>query len=102
MKKYSLLFSLILSIIATSTAQINNQNSNSLKNTTMNFKNIKTKSINVGGTDFYFRRLGESNPGIPIFFLNHLSATMDDCDPGIMDSLATAHQIICFDNRGVG
>jgi len=68
----------------------------------MNFKNVKTQSINVGGTDFYYRKLGENNPGMPIIFLNHLSATMDECDPRIMDGLASAHQIICFDNRGVG
>ena len=68
----------------------------------MNFKNVKTQSINVGGTDFYYRKLGENNPGIPIIFLNHLSAIMDNCDPRIMEGLASAHQIICFDNRGVG
>lgn len=68
----------------------------------MNFKNVKTQSINVGGTEFYYRKLGVNNSGIPIIFLNHLAATMDNCDPRIMDGLATQHQIICFDNRGVG
>jgi pimeloyl-ACP methyl ester carboxylesterase len=68
----------------------------------MKFKDVKTQSINIGGTDFFYRRLGENNPGIPIIFLNHLSATMDECDPAIMDGLASSHQIICFDNRGVG
>jgi len=68
----------------------------------MNLKNVKTHSINVGGTNFYYRRLGENNSGIPIIFLNHLSATMDECDPRIMDGLASSHQIICFDNRGIG
>lgn len=68
----------------------------------MNFKNVKTQSINVGGTEFFYRRLGENNWGIPIIFLNHLSATMDECDPRIMDGLASTHEIFCFDNRGVG
>ena len=68
----------------------------------MNFKTVKTQSVNVEGIDFYYRKLGEDNPGIPIIFLNHLSATMDNCDPRIMDGLAFAHQVICFDNRGVG
>ncbi|MHA4810951.1 alpha/beta fold hydrolase [Flavitalea flava] len=68
----------------------------------MNFKNVKTQSINVGGTEFVYRKFGENKSGIPLFFLNHLSATMDECDPRIMDGLATQHQIICFDNRGVG
>ena len=88
--------------MTTSIAQTNSQNNNSLKDTIMNFKNVKTQSINVGGTAFYYRKLGENNPGIPIIFLNHLSATMDECDPRIMDGLASAHPIICFDNRGVG
>ncbi|MEO8238894.1 MAG: alpha/beta hydrolase [Flavobacterium sp.] len=84
------------------TAQTNNQNNNSQKTTIMNFKNVKTQSITIDGTEFFYRKLGENNSGIPIIFLNHLSATMDDCDPRIMDGLATQHQIICFDNRGIG
>jgi pimeloyl-ACP methyl ester carboxylesterase len=68
----------------------------------MTFQNVKTESVSVGGTDFYYRKLGENNSGIPVIFLNHLAATMDNCDPAIMDGLASKHQIICFDNRGVG
>jgi len=68
----------------------------------MTFQNVKTRTINVGGTDFYYRKLGENNPGVPVIFLNHLAATMDNCDPRIMDGIASKHQIICFDNRGVG
>jgi pimeloyl-ACP methyl ester carboxylesterase len=98
MKKYQILFSLIISIITTSIAQTNN----SLKTTIMNFKNVKTQSIKIEGTEFFYRKLGENNSGIPIIFLNHLSATMDDCDPRIIDGLASEHQIICFDNRGIG
>lgn len=68
----------------------------------MNFKNVKTKSVTINGTEFFYRKLGENNSGIPIIFLNHLSATMDDCDPSIMDGLASKHTVICFDNRGIG
>ena len=68
----------------------------------MTFQNVKTDSIDVGGTKFYYRKLGEDNSGVPVIFLNHLAATMDNCDPRIMDGLASQHQIICFDNRGVG
>lgn len=66
------------------------------------FQNVRTQTINVGGTDFYYRKLGENNPGVPVIFLNHLAATMDNCDPRIIDGIASKHQIICFDNRGVG
>ena len=102
MKKYPLLFSLILSIICASIAQTNNLNNTTQKHSTMTFQNVKTRTINVGGTDFYYRKLGENNPGVPVIFLNHLAATMDNCDPRIMDGIASKHQIICFDNRGVG
>jgi pimeloyl-ACP methyl ester carboxylesterase len=66
------------------------------------FQNVKTQTINVGGTDFHYRKLGDNNPGVPVIFLNHLAATMDNCDPRIIDGIASKHQIICFDNRGVG
>lgn len=66
------------------------------------FQNVKTQTINVGGTNFYYRKLGENNSGVPLIFLNHLAATMDNCDPRIMDGIASQHQIISFDNRGVG
>ena len=66
------------------------------------FQSIKTQTINVGGTNLYYRKLGENNAGVPIIFLNHLAATMDNCDPRIMDGIASQHQVIAFDNRGVG
>ena len=66
------------------------------------FQNVKTQAINVDGTDFYYRKLGGNNLGVPVIFLNHLAATMDNCDPRIMDGIASQHQIISFDNRGVG
>lgn len=103
MRKYSILFLLIMTMIAKSTGQTNNLiNNNSLKTKIMDFKNVKTQSINIKGTDFFYRKLGEDKPGLPIIFLNHLSATMDDCDPKIINGLASEHPIICFDNRGIG
>jgi len=66
------------------------------------FKNIKTQSISINGTAFYYREMGKDKQGIPVIFLNHLAATMDNCDPRIMDGIATSHHLITFDNRGVG
>lgn len=65
------------------------------------FQHINTDTVNVNGTKFYFRKLGEAK-GTPVIFLNHLGATLDNCDPRIMDGIAKQHQIIAFDNRGVG
>lgn len=99
MKKYSILVFLFMIMIVKTTAQTNN---NPVKTTIMEFKNVKTQSINIDGTEFFYRKLGENNSGTPIIFLNHLSATMDECDPSIMDGLASRHTVICFDNRGIG
>jgi len=67
----------------------------------MSYQNVKTETVNVNGTKFYYRKPGEPND-IPVIFLNHLGATLDNCDPRVMDGIATKHQIIAFDNRGVG
>jgi pimeloyl-ACP methyl ester carboxylesterase len=98
MKKHFLILLLTAITISKSFAQNNSLN----KISTMTYQNVKTESVDVNGTKFFYRKLGENNSGIPIIFLNHLAATMDNCDPRIMDGLATEHQIICFDNRGVG
>ena len=95
MKKYSLLFIILFMTFTNGFSQIINSES-------MTFKNVKTDTINVNGTKFYYRKLGILNEGIPVIFLNHLGATLDNCDPGIMDGIASKHQIIAFDNRGVG
>jgi pimeloyl-ACP methyl ester carboxylesterase len=94
--------SLIIGMVSTSIAKTNILDNDTVKATTMTFQNVKTQTINVDGTDFYYRKLGENNSGVPVIFLNHLAATMDNCDPRIMDGIASKHQIICFDNRGVG
>lgn len=68
----------------------------------MTFQNVKTETISVNGKKFYYRKLGILNESVPVIFLNHLGATLDNCDPRIMDGIASKHQIIAFDNRGVG
>ena len=68
----------------------------------MTYQNVKTDTANVNGIQYYYRELGNNNKGVPVIFLNHLGATLDNCDPRIMDGIATKHQIIAFDNRGVG
>lgn len=60
-----------------------------------------TKAVNVQGTNFAYRELGPEK-GIPVIFLHHLTAVLDDWDPAIFDGLAKSHHLIVFDNRGVG
>ena len=65
------------------------------------YKNVPTKSVSVGGTRFVYRELG-AEIGIPVIFLNHLGANLDNWDPRVVDGIAAQHQVITFDNRGVG
>lgn len=98
MNKYLTSIAFIIGFFGTLIAQ----NIPVIKNDSMTFQNVKTESINVDGTLFYYRKLGASTDGIPVIFLNHLGATLDNCDPRIMDGIATKYQIIPFDNRGIG
>ena len=65
------------------------------------YKNAPTKTVSVGGTPFAYRELG-INSGVPVIFLNHLAANLDNWDPRVVDGIAAKHRVITFDNRGVG
>jgi pimeloyl-ACP methyl ester carboxylesterase len=55
----------------------------------------------VGGTRFVYRELGIDS-GVPVIFLNHLAANLDNWDPRVVDGIAAKHRVITFDNRGLG
>ena len=65
------------------------------------WKTTPTKKIDVDGTSFAYRELGEPG-GVPVVFLHHLTAVLDDWDPRVLDGVAAEHHVIAFDNRGVG
>jgi pimeloyl-ACP methyl ester carboxylesterase len=65
------------------------------------YKNAPTKSVSVGGMRFVYRELG-IDTGVPVIFLNHLAANLDNWDPRVVDGIAAKHRVITFDNRGVG
>lgn len=65
------------------------------------YQNAPTKSVSVDGTHFVYRELGIDS-GIPVIFLNHLAANLDNWDPRVVDGIAAKHHVITFDNRGVG
>lgn len=60
-----------------------------------------TLERNVNGTLFTYREFGKKE-GIPIIFLHHFTAVIDDWDPRVIDGLARKHWVITFDNRGIG
>jgi pimeloyl-ACP methyl ester carboxylesterase len=51
--------------------------------------------------DFAYRELGPKT-GVPVVFLTHLGAVLDNWDPRVVDGIAAHHRVITFDNRGVG
>src|SRR5437868_3983785 len=65
------------------------------------YKNVPTSTVLVGETSFAYRQLGMGT-GVPVIFLNHLAAVLDNWDPRVIDGIAARHRVITFDNRGVG
>jgi pimeloyl-ACP methyl ester carboxylesterase len=65
------------------------------------YRDAPTETIDVGGTSFSYRELGPSG-GVPVVFLTHLAAVLDNWDPRVVDGIAARHRVITFDNVGVG
>jgi pimeloyl-ACP methyl ester carboxylesterase len=68
---------------------------------TTTFNAAATKTVRVDGANFVYREIGDMS-GIPVVFLHHLTAVLEDWDPAIADGLAKSRPVIIFDNRGVG
>ncbi|WP_051129799.1 alpha/beta fold hydrolase [Gordonia terrae] len=68
---------------------------------TVSWSTVPTRTISVGGTDFAHRAYGPTG-GVPVVFLHHLAANLDNWDPRLTDGIANRHRVIAFDNRGVG
>jgi pimeloyl-ACP methyl ester carboxylesterase len=71
------------------------------KMSSVKWKDVPTRSIDVDGVPFVYRELGPSS-GVPVVFLHHLMAVLDDWDPRVIDGIAAQRRVIAFDNRGVG
>src|SRR3954447_6719267 len=65
------------------------------------YRNAPIQTVDIGGTRFAYRRLGPET-GVPVIFLNHLGAVLDNWDPRVVDGIAAKHRVITFDNRGIG
>ena len=64
------------------------------------YKDAPNRTVKAGGVTFAYRDLGPRT-GIPVVFLVHLAATMDNWDPRVVDGIAAHRRVITFDNRGV-
>lgn len=59
-----------------------------------------TLHVDVNGTRFAYREFGPV-AGVPVVFLHHFTATIDDWDPRVIDGIAAKRRVIAFDNRGI-
>lgn len=69
--------------------------------TSKRFEAAPTQFQQVGDVRFAYREIGASSD-IPVIFLHHLGAVLDNWDPHVVDGIAAKHRVITFDNRGVG
>ena len=60
-----------------------------------------TKTVEVEGTRFAYREVGPTT-GVPVVFLHHFTAVLDDWDPAVVDGIAAERRVILVDLRGVG
>lgn len=67
----------------------------------LQWKDVPTRKIDVAGVPFVYRELGPRS-GVPVVFLHHLMAVLDDWDPRVINGIAAQRRVIAFDNRGVG
>ncbi len=64
-------------------------------------KQAVTKTVQVGATPFAYREVGPAS-GVPVVFLHHFTAVLDDWDPAVVDGIAAGRRVILADLRGVG
>ena len=64
------------------------------------YKDAPTKTVDVGGARFAYRQLG-TETGVPVIFLHHLAAVLDNWDPRIIDGIAARHRVITFETEGL-
>ncbi|MDV3130210.1 alpha/beta hydrolase [Mycobacterium sp. 21AC1] len=65
------------------------------------YAHTPSRTLTAGGITYAYRELGPKG-GIPVIFLVHLAATLDNWDPRVIDPIAERHHVIAFDNRGAG
>ena len=60
-----------------------------------------TRYVETAGIRFAYRRWGKPG-GLTLVFMQYFSGNLDDWDPQVTDGLAADHDVILFDNAGVG
>ncbi|MCW1959757.1 MAG: alpha/beta hydrolase [Mycobacterium sp.] len=65
------------------------------------YRDAPTRTLSAAGVNFAYREVGPKG-GVPVVFLVHLAANLDNWDPAIIDPIAQHHHVITVDYRGVG
>lgn len=65
------------------------------------YRDAPTRSVSAAGVNFAYRELGPKGE-VPVVFLVHLAANLDNWDPAVVDPIAAHHHVIAVDYRGVG
>jgi len=60
-----------------------------------------TQIVEANGIRYAYRRFGKAGT-VPLLFLGYFNSNMDAWDPAVTNSLAAEHEVILFDNAGVG
>ena len=60
-----------------------------------------TQFLQTPKEKYAYRRFGKKSE-YPLLFLQHFTGTLDNWDPAVTDPLAADHDIILFDNAGIG
>jgi pimeloyl-ACP methyl ester carboxylesterase len=77
----------------------NSSNEDNTNTNTPNIQDIPTKKVHVDDIDIAYKTFGN---GDPILLINGYSFTMDSWDSTLLETLASNHTVIVFDNRGIG
>ena len=80
--------------ISSNSTNEDNTNANSV-----NTHDTPTKKVRVGDIDIAYKIFGK---GDPILLINGYSFAMDSWDSTLLETLASNHTVIVFDNRGIG
>jgi len=62
---------------------------------------VPTQFIEAKGTRYAYRRFGKAGT-VPLLFLAYFNSNMDGWDPAVTNGLAPDHEVMLFDNAGVG
>ena len=62
---------------------------------------VPTQFVEINGTRFAYRRFGKAGT-MPLLLLEYFNSNMDGWDPIVTNALAAEHEVILFDNAGVG